>query len=213
MKIGIIGSGSVGQTLGTGLAQRGHAVMLGSREPSQERIQDWIRKTGRNARAGSFEETARFGEIAINATQWGGTENALRLAGPQNLAGKVVIDVTNPLDFSKGAPVLAVGFSDSAGESVQRWLPDSKVVKAFNIVTATTMISPEREEGMPDMFIAGNDAEAKSKVTRLLADFGWPVIDLGGIEKARLLEPLAMIWIDLYLKNQSNTHAFKLLRK
>ncbi len=213
MKIGIIGSGTVGQTLGTGLSQQGHTVTLGSREPDQERIQDWVRKTGKSARADSFEEAAKFGEIVISATQWGGTENALRLAGPKNLAGKVVIDVTNPLDFSKGMPVLAVGFSDSAGERVQRWLPDSKVVKAFNIVTAATMINPRREEGMPDMFIAGNDADAKAKVTRILEEFGWPVIDLGGIEKARLLEPLAMIWIDLYLKTQTNTHAFKLLRK
>ncbi len=213
MKIGIIGSGTVGQTLGTGLSQRGHTVMLGTREPDQERIQDWVRKIGKSARAGSFEETAKFGEIVFNATQWGGTENALRLAGPKNLAGKVVIDVTNPLDFSKGTPVLAVGFSDSAGERVQRWLPESKVVKAFNVVGAATMINPKHEEGMPDMFIAGNDADAKAKVTRILEDFGWPVIDLGGIEKARLLEPLAMIWIDFYFKTQTSTHAFKLLRK
>lgn len=213
MKIGIIGSGMVGQTLGAGLAGRGHEVMLGTRDPSQDKVQAWVKETGKGAQAGTFADTAAFGELVLLATLWTGTESALQLAGPDRLAGKVLVDVTNPLDFSQGMPRLALGHTDSGGEQVQRWVPAAHVVKAWNIITADTMVSPQREEGTPDMFIAGNDAGAKAKVTELLKEFGWPVTDLGGIEYARLLEPLALLWIHLYIKTKSGAHAFKLLRK
>jgi predicted dinucleotide-binding enzyme len=213
MKVGILGSGMVGQTLGAGFAAKKHSVMLGTRDPAQEKVQAWIRKTGSGVRAGTPAEAAKFGEIVILATAWSGAEDALRLASPQNLAGKVVMDVTNPLEFQSGAPTLSIGCTESAGERVQRWLPGAKVVKALNTVTAATMISPTRQEGTPDMFIAGNDAEAKGKVTAILREFGWPVIDLGGIEESRLLEPLAMIWIKYYMQTGTGTHAFKLLKK
>jgi predicted dinucleotide-binding enzyme len=213
MKVGILGSGMVGQALGAGFASKKHSVMLGTRDPAQEKVLAWIRKTGNGVRAGTHAEAARFGDIVVLATAWTGTEEAIKLASPANLAGKVVIDVTNPLDFQTGSPTLSIGFNDSAGERVQRWIPGAKVVKAWNTVTAATMISPSREEGMPDMFIAGDDSEAKVKVTAVLREFGWPVIDLGGIEESRLLEPLAMIWIKYYLQSGSGTHAFRLLRK
>lgn len=213
MKVGIIGSGMVGQALGAGLAAHGHDVTLGTRDPSQDKVKAWVEATGRGVKAATFADTAASAEIVFVATLWEGTESALELAGKGNLAGKVVVDVTNPLKQGAAGPELALGFSDSGGEQVQRWLPDAKVVKAFNIVTAGTMVSPKREEGVPDMLIAGNDAAAKAKVTEILTQLGWPTIDLGGLEASRLLEPLAMIWIRYALQNKVFSHAWKLLRK
>jgi hypothetical protein len=152
-------------------------------------------------------------DFALLAAAWSGTESALQLAGPANLAGKLVIDVTNPLDFSGGVPKLAVGHTTSAGELVQRWLPGAKVVKAFYIVTAAPMVRPQLPGGPPTMFIAGNDVGAKAQVLEILNRFGWESIDIGGIEGARLLEPLAMLWITYGFQNNHWTHAFKLLGK
>lgn len=212
MKVGIIGSGSVGQALGTGFVALGHEVKIGSRNP--EKLREWITKSGARASAGRFADAAAFGELAVVATAWDGTENALQLAGAKALAGKVVIDTTNPLDFAGGAPSLAVGHTDSAGERVQRWLPAARVVKAFNIVGNQHMFKPQFPGGPPDMFICGNDERAKREVTEVLAAFGWPsTIDLGGIEASRYLEPLAMVWIVTYFRTKSGDHAFKLLRK
>ena len=164
--------------------------------------------------AGTFAETADFAEVAVVATLWDGTENALRLAGPQRLAGKVVIDAVNPLVFTPDAPPdLAINHTDSAGEQVQRWLPQARVVKAFNIVGYAHMVHPKFPGGPPDMFICGNDAEAKRVVTGLLAAFGWPAIDIGGIEGARVLEPLCLLWVGYAMRHGSANHAFKLLRR
>ena len=214
MKIGILGTGDVGQALGIGFATLGHDVKMGSRDPNQEKVKAWINKAGAKASAGTFAEAAAFGELAVLCTIWTGAENAIRLAGPENLVGKVVIDTTNPLDFSGGIPPkLAVGHTDSAGEHVQRWLPNSRVVKAFNIVGSAHMFKPEFPGGPPDMFICGDDDQAKATVTDLLKTFGWSVIDIGGIECARYLEPLAMVWIRHFFRVNSVNHAFKLLRK
>ena len=214
MKIGVIGSGDVGQVLGAGFAAAGHQVMLGTRDPGQEKVRTWVAKTGANASASTFPETANFAELAVLATAWSGTQSAIQLAGPDRLAGKVVIDATNPLDFSAGVPPkLAVGHTDSGGEAVQRWLPRSHVVKAFNIVGNPHMVHPDFPGGPPDMFIGGNDEAAKKTVTGLLEAFGWQVIDLGGIEVSRYLEPLAMVWMLTFFKTGSGNHAFKLLRK
>jgi hypothetical protein len=170
---------------------------------------------GENAAAGTFEEAASHAELAVLATGWSGTENAIGLAGPQNLAGKVVIDVTNPLVFGEeGPPALALGHDDSAGEQVQRWLPDSRVVKAFNIVGNPYMVDPDLPGGPPTMFIAGDDGDAKDTVTGVCEHFGWPdVSDLGGIEMSRYLEPLAMVWIVHGFRAGSWDHAFRLLRR
>ncbi|HET7234182.1 MAG TPA: NADPH-dependent F420 reductase [Longimicrobium sp.] len=213
MKIGILGSGVVGQSLGRGFAARGDEVVIGTREGGGDKLREWVAGTEGRGRAGTFAEAAGFGEIAVLATRWDGTENALRLAGAQNLAGKVVIDVTNPLDFSTGAPRLALGFNDSGGEQVQRWLPDSRVVKAFNIITAAEMVNPDFPCGPPTMFICGDDEGAKETVTGICRDFGWEVVDNGGIDGARLLEPLAMLWIMHGIRSRAWSHAFKLLRK
>ena len=214
MRVGIIGSGSVGQALGKGFAESGDAVVLGTRDPSAEKIQSWVTATGHGVRAATFAETATFGEVVVLATLWSGTENAIRLADPKNLAGKVVIDATNPLVFAPGKlPALALGHTDSGGEQVQRWLPDARVVKAFNIVGNPDMVHPQFEHGPPDMFIAGNDDSAKKTVTDILTKFGWPTIDIGGIEGARLLEPLCILWVAYGFKTGGWRHAFKLLRK
>ncbi len=213
MKIGIIGSGDVGQALGLGFTALGHDVKLGTRDPGSDKLRTWLGKAGAHASAGTFAEAAGFGEIVLLATSWSGTENALKLAGPERLNGKVVVDVTNPLASAGGKLGLAVGFTDSAGEQVQRWLPGARVVKAFNMVGNAHMFRPQFPGGPPDMFIAGDDEAAKDTVSGFLRDFGWPVIDLGGIEAARLLEPLAMTWIAYAMRSGTYDHAFKLLRK
>lgn len=216
MKIGIIGSGDVGRKLGDGFIELGYKVRIGSRDPNQSKITEWIDKHGKeNASSGTFADTATFGEIIILATLWTGTPEAIHLADPKNLAYKIVIDVTNPLDFSKGMPpTLAVGHTDSAGETIQRMLPDSKVVKSFNIVGNPHMIHPEFPGGKPTMFICGNDEDAKKIVTNdILSKFGWETIDIGYIEGSRLLEPMALLWILHYFRTGSGDHAFKLLHK
>jgi predicted dinucleotide-binding enzyme len=214
MKVGILGSGGVGQALGKGFADLGHDVKLGTRDPNQEKVKMWLAKTGPRVSAGSFAEAAAFGEILILATSWSGTESAIRLAEKKNVAGKVVIDVTNPLKIAPGGPpTLALGHTDSGCEQVQRWLAESHVVKAFNIIGNTFMVNPQFPGGPPDMFICGNDARAKQKVTEILTAFGWSTIDLGGIESSRYLEPLAMVWITYGFRTNTWTHAIKLLRK
>ena len=149
------------------------------------------------------------------ATLWDGTPNAIKMADPKDFDGKVVVDITNPLDFSKGMPPrLAVGHSDSGGETIQRMLSESKVVKAFNIVGNPHMVHPNFPGGPPTMFICGNDEESKKIVTdKILTPFGWETVDIGGIEGSRLLEPLAMLWMIYYFRTSTGNHAFKLLRK
>jgi len=215
MKIGIIGSGNVGRALGTGFAATGNQVMLGTRNPGKRELKEWIAKTGPKAAVGTLSEAAEFGEILVIATRWSGTENAINLAGSKNFVGKTVIDVTNPLVFHDNAPTtLALGGNDSAGEQVQRWLPSSKIVKAFNIVGNAHMFKPTFPGGPPTMFIAGNDQRAKQEVTKILKDFGWgEVIDMGGIEGARYLEPMCMVWMAYANKTGSWGHAFKMLQK
>ena len=213
MKVGILGSGDVGLKLGDGFLALGHTVKIGTRNTSKENIVSWIARHGKNATAGSFEETASFGDILVLATLWSGTSDAIKLANPRNFAGKVTIDVTNPLDFSKGVPSLALGHTSSGGETVQKLLSDAKVVKAFNTVGNPHFFHPDFPGGPPTMFICGNDSDAKRQVTKILSDFGWEAVDMGGIEGSRLLEPLAMLWINYYFKTNTGNHAFKLLRK
>jgi len=214
MKVGILGTGDVGQALGAGFAQLGHDVMMGSRDPQSEKVQGWVAKTGSHAGAGTFAEAARSGEVLLLATLWSGTESAIRLAGPANFAGKVVMDATNPLVFTPGAPPsLALGHTDSGGEQVQRWLPAARVVKVYNTVGHAHMVNPNFPGGPPDMFICGNDAAAKKTVTDICRAFGWPTIDVGGIEGARLLEPLCILWVRYGFATGGWNHAFKLLRK
>ena len=213
MKIGILGSGMVGQQLGNGFIRLGHDVKIGTR--GTEKLKDWLKEAGGKGSAGSFEETAEFGEIIALATFWAGTENAINLAGKNNFSGKILIDVTNPLDFSQGTPPkFAATVGNSGGEQVQRWLPDTKVVKAFNTVNAYVMVGPKREEGDPDFFYAGNDEDAKKEVVEIAKKLGWKsFIDFGDISASYWLESLTMVWVHYAFKNNHWSHAFKLLKK
>lgn len=222
MKVGIIGSGDVGRRVADGLIELGHQVKIGTRDISKKDVVEWIKrhtKTGggvpEKASVGRFNEAAAFAdELIVLSTSWSGASNAIEMAGPSNFVGKIVIDTTNPLDFSKGVPKMAVGHTDSAAEINQRLLPEAKVVKAFNIVGNPHMVHPDFPGGPPTIFICGNDEESKKMVTKkILTPFGWETIDIGGLEGARLLEPLAMLWITYYFRTGTGDHAFKLLRK
>lgn len=215
MRVGIIGSGTVGQQLGLGFLKSGYEVKLGTRNPAK--LNDWLKQAGEKASVGSFKDAAEFGEIVVVATRWadGAAQQAILMADKRNFAGKVVIDVTNPLTSGgeNQPPKLAVGFPDSAGAIIQGWLPDSRVVKAFNIITAYYMANPKLKEGTPDMFIAGNDPPAKKTVTDIANKWGWQVYDIGGIEQSYLLEALAMLWVRYGVLNNYWKHAFKLLKE
>jgi predicted dinucleotide-binding enzyme len=214
LKIGILGTGDVGRALGNAFIALGHEVKMGSRDASNEKAAAWASTSGINASCGTFADAARFGDVVVLALSWSGTENALHLAGPGNFAGRVVIDAINPLVFEPGTPIaLAIGHTDSAGERIQRWLPSARVVKAFNIVGYGQMFKPDFPGGPPDMFICGNDDAAKRTVTEILTDFGWPTLDIGGIEGSRLLEPLCLLWVGYAFRTGTRNHAFKLLRK
>jgi hypothetical protein len=215
MKVGILGTGDVGRALGNGFIKYGHEALMGSRSATNEKAVAWATAAGPKARVGTFADAAAFGDVILLATLWTGTKSAIDLAGgAKAFARKVVMDATNPLDFSQGMPPrLALGHTDSAGEQVQRWLPGAKVVKVYNIVGNVHMVDPQFPGGPPDMFICGNDDGAKTTVSEICRQFGWPTIDLGGIEGSRWLEPLCILWVTYGMRNNNWNHAFKLLRK
>jgi hypothetical protein len=214
MKIGVIGSGIVGQTLGAGFLKHGHEVMLGTRDPQKPEVRKWAQANPR-ARVGTFPETAGFADVAVLATLGSAAESALQLADPENLAGKVLIDTTNPI---AGAPVdgvlpFSTGPNESLGEKVQAAVPRTRVVKAFNSVGNTQMVNPHYEQGTPTMFFCGNDGGAKATVARIITQLGWEPFDCGGITGARALEPLCMLWcLPGFLRGQWN-HSFKVLTR
>jgi hypothetical protein len=210
VKVGVLGSGDVGKSFARAFAALGHEVMIGSRSP--EKLEDFAGST-QGVRSGTFEEAATFGDLIALATHGQGTSEALRLAGVQNFEGKVVIDATNPLDFSSGGPKLSVGFDDSLGEQVQRQLPGARVVKAFNTVGNGLFYQPNLPGGPPDMFLCGNDDDAKKIVGQVCEAFGWGVVDIGGIEGSRQLEPMCIVWVSHGIRTGSWTHAYKLLHK
>jgi 8-hydroxy-5-deazaflavin:NADPH oxidoreductase len=214
VNVGILGSGDVGQALGRGFLTLEHRVMLGSREAENPKGIAWAKQSGARATHGSFAQAARFGEIVVLATLGLATENALRLAGPEHFSGKLVLDATNPLDFSRGMPpVLAGGVGDSAGEKHQRLLPNAHVVKAFNTTGNALFFRPQLPGGPPSMFICGNDAGAKKQAGQICKDFGWEVVDVGPIASAHYLEAMCLVWV-LAGSASNNWHqAFKLLRK
>lgn len=209
VRIGIIGSGNVGRALAAGFAGLGHDVKIGSRNP--QKLADWAAEAGPHVSTGTFAEAAEFGDILVLATLGVATQEAIRLAGIDAFDGKVVIDTTNPLDFAHGAPRLAIGHTDSLGEVIQRLLSRARVVKAFNTVGNALMVNPQLPGGPPDMFLCGNDEDAKKIVTQICKHFGWGVIDLGGIESSRHLEPMCMVWVLHGVRSGTWNHAFKLL--
>jgi predicted dinucleotide-binding enzyme len=202
MKIAVLGSGMVGTTIGRKLVSLGHEVRLGSREANNEKGKAWVTASGPLASQGTFADAAAFGELIFNCTLGTASLAALDAAGASNLRGKVLIDVSNPLDFSQGMPpTLFTGNSDSLGEQIQRKFPDALVVKALNTVNCEVMVDPARvADGNHDMFLSGNDAEAKAKVVEVLRGwFGWKnVVDLGDIKAARATESYLLLWLRLW---------------
>jgi len=212
MRVGILGSGRVGQALGAGLIGLEYPVMMGTRDPQKPDVREWVKQQGKLASAGTFAETAAFGELLVMAVLGSAAESVIEAAGPEHFAGKVVIDATNALDFAKQPPTLFVGTIDSLGERIQRAIPQAQVVKAFNIVGAPLMVNPDLPGGPPTMFFCGNDAAAKRTVTEILGAFGWIPMDIGGIESSRYLEPMAMVWILGGYLHQNWNQAFKMLQ-
>lgn len=213
MKVGIIGSGVVGQTLAAGFVKHGHEVEVGTRDAAK--LKAWSAKNP-GARVKSFADAAAFGDVVVLAVAGEVAQEALRLAGPKALQGKTVIDACNPI--GGGPPVNGVlSFftpqNDSLMERLQKAYPSAHFVKAFNSVGSGQMVNPEFAGGRPTMFICGNDKDAKTTVARILDQFGWDTEDMGAIEAARPIEALCMLWcIPGIGKNDWSPHAFKLLR-
>jgi predicted dinucleotide-binding enzyme len=212
-RVGVLGTGEVGQRLALGFHSRGHDVMIGSRDPQKPELREWLAGAGAGVAAGTFAEAAAHGELLVLAVFGQAADDAIADAGPANFAGRVVIDAMNPLDFSGGfPPKLSVSGEDSLGEQVQRALPDAKVVKAFNTIGSTYYVDPSFSGGAPTMLIAGNDAKAKRVVGDILVDFGWPEpIDLGGIEGSRELEAICIAWVKIGGVRGAWDHGFALL--
>lgn len=206
MRIGILGTGVVGKTLGAKLSKLGNDVKMGSRKAGGEKATGWAKETGGKSSEGTFAEAAAHGEIVFNCTAGMVSLDALNAAGAKNLEGKTLVDVSNPLDFSKGMPpTFSVCNTDSLGEQIQRAFPAAHVVKSLNTVTAAVMVEPSIIPGVHDMFVSGNDAKAKAQVINLLkTELGWKeVIDLGDIKGARAQEMHLALWARLYMKFQT----------
>jgi predicted dinucleotide-binding enzyme len=200
MKFGVLGTGVVGSTIATKLASLGHEVKMGSRDAANPKAKAWAASAGRGASQGTFADAAAFGEIVFNCTNGAGSVDALKSTG-EALRGKILVDVANALDFSKGMPpTLFVSNTDSLGETIQRTFPEAKVVKALNTVNANIMVDPGRVKGDHDLFVCGNDAAAKARVIRLLQEeFGWKSVnDIGDITAARATESYLHLWLRLY---------------
>lgn len=214
MKIAVIGSGDVGQTLAKGFVSAGHSVMIGTRNTSKKDL-EWAKKLDKSKlQVASYAEAADYGDLAVMAVAWHASENVLGIIRPE-LSGKIVIDVTNPIVFNEDdGPQLAIGHTMSAGEMVQQTLVDSHVVKTLNTINFRHMVHPKFDSGTPTMFMCGNNLSAKEKVRTILFELGWmDVQDIGPIEKSRLLEPLCLLWIEYGVVNETWDHAISFLRK
>lgn len=212
-RIGILGSGNVGQALGRGFARHGWHVMLGSRTPQSPKLKDWLASASGSAKTGTFAETAAFAPVVLLATLGAAMDEVLDLAGPANFRGKLVLDAMNPIDYPSGEPYgLFVGTTDSLGERVQRKLPGARVVKCFNSVNNSQMIDPKFSDGAPPMFICGDDEASKKEAEAIVRDLGWPgVMDFGGIDAARWLESLVPLFIRAGTALDTVRHAFKVV--
>jgi len=201
MKVGVLGTGMVGTTIGSKLTELGHEVKLGSRTVNNPKVAEWLKATGKKASQGTFTAAAVFGEIIFNCTHGVASLDALKQAGAANLKGKILIDVANPLDFLKGAPAaLTICNLDSLGEQIQKAFPEAKVVKTLNTMNCKLMVNPSSLKGNHTVFVSGNDENAKAKVKTLLNEFGWKdssIIDTGDITSARGSEMLLPMWLRL----------------
>jgi 8-hydroxy-5-deazaflavin:NADPH oxidoreductase len=214
VRTGILGTGDVGNRLGTKLVSLGHEVKMGSRTANNAKAAEWAKANGPKSSGGTFADAAKFGEVVFNCTAGSASLEALKQAGGSNLSGKVLVDVANPLDFSKGMPPsLTVCNTDSFAEQIQRAYPDAKVVKALNTISNPVMVNPGLVPGEHDAFVCGNDAQAKASVVEVLRSFGWKKpIDLGGITAARGLEMMLPVWVCLYGTFQSPNFNFKIAK-
>lgn len=212
MKVGVLGSAQVAQSLANGFLALGHEVKLGSRAPANPTATSWAQHAGAKASAGTFADAAAFGEIVVLATLGTATPQAIEMAGVENFDGKLVLDVTNPLDFSRGLPPALVGTrGSSAGEIHQRLLPKAKVVKTFNTVGNALFFRPKLQAGvLGTMFLCGGDIDAKQRTTELIRQFGWEPVDIGGIDASHYLEATCMVWIINAMKNNDWNRAFRL---
>lgn len=226
MKIGILGTGVVGQNIAEKLTQLGHQVMIGTRNKEntlaktgkdnfgRPPFSEWI-KNNPKIKFGIYSEAAAFGEFIVNATNGEGTMQALESAGKKNLANKVMLDISNPLDFSKGMPpTLFISNTDSLGEQIQRTYPEAKVVKGLNTMNAYIMTNPSLLQDDHNVFLNGNNAEAKDEVKKLLTSFGWKeknIIDMGDISTARGTEQILPIWVRLWSTLQTPMFNFKIV--
>lgn len=226
MKIGTLGTGVVGQTIAEKLVQLGHQVMMGTRDKQatlsktgkdnfgRPSFSKWL-KNNSKVQFGTYSEAASFGELLVNATSGTGSIEALKLAGENNLANKILLDISNPLDFSKGMPpTLTICNTDSLGELIQRTFPEAKVVKSLNTLTSYLMVNPGLLPDSTNIFMNGNDSGAKAEVRKLLSSFGWndkDIIDMGDITTARGTEQILPIWVRLWGTLQTPMFNFKIV--
>lgn len=208
-QIGVLGSGDVGKALASGFARHGWDVRIGTRSPGK--LEGWLETADGTVSAGSFAEAADHGDLVILAVLGEAAEDVVDLAGPQAFDGKLVLDTTNPLDFSQGMPPHLLEMDGrSLGEILQAKLPGARIVKCFNTVSNTQMIDPAFEEGTPPMMICGDDAEAKKETEAILVELGWPgALDVGDITSARYLEALVPLWVRVGGVLDTWDHAFK----
>ena len=214
MRIGVLGTGEVGNRLGTKLASLGHEVKMGSLTAQNPKAMAWAKASGAKASAGTFADAAKHGEVVFNCTAGSASLEALKQAGASNLRGKVLIDVSNPLDFSKGMPPsLTLCNTDSLAEQIQRSFPEAKVVKSLNTTSNPVMVNPGLIRGEHDVFVCGNDPQAKAKVVEILRSFGWKnPIDLGDLTAARGLEMILPLWVRLMMTFQNPIFNFRIAR-
>lgn len=216
MKIGIIGTGIVGCTIGSKLIELEHSVMMGSRTPDNVKALEWAIKNRLNASSGTFEDAAFYGEMIFICTNGSATLEAVKLGGKDNFQNKVVIDLTNPLDFTKGMPpslIPELSNTNSLGEEVQKFLNTAFVVKTLNTVNCEIMINPGKLQEDTTIFLSGNDTNAKARVTDILTSFGWKeIIDLGDITTARGTEMMIPFWVNLMSSLKSSQFNFKIVK-
>lgn len=218
MKVAVLGTGMVGDAIGSKLVALGHEVMMGSRTKDNEKAQAFVAKHPGKAQAGTYAEAAAFGELIINCTAGGASVEALTQAGEQNTAGKIIVDIANPLDFSKGMPpslIPELSNTHSLGEEIQKRFPQAKVVKTLNTMWCGLMVNPELIGGGNHVnYICGNDANAKETVKNLLNEFGWKnenILDLGDISNARGTEGVLPIWLRVWAATQNGAFNFRII--
>jgi|SRR5688572_6816414 len=215
-KIGVLGTGMVGKTIGTRLIELGYEVKMGSRTNNNDKALEWVKANDKKATTGTFEDAAKFGDIIFNCTKGEITLEVFKQAGVEHFKQKTVIDISNPLDFSQGMPpFLSPQYvnTNSLGEEIQKLLPEANVVKSLNIVNCEVMVNAAKSGGEPTMFISGNSVNAKEEVKAILGQFGWKdIIDLGDISTARGTEMMLPIWLRTYMATGNGYIAFKIIR-